>query len=50
VIRPGEVVELSMTSASEIQGLADDLAARLASEHLTAVPVGRLMRDAGVSA
>jgi hypothetical protein len=50
VIRPGEVVELSMTSASEIQRLADDLAARLASEHLTAVPVGRLMRDAGVSA
>ncbi len=50
VLRPGEVVELGMTSASEISKLSNALAGRLAAEHLTAVPVGRLMRDAGVSA
>jgi UDP-glucose 4-epimerase len=49
VLRPGEVVELSMTSASEIQSLSDALAHRLAIEHLRAVPVGRLIRDAGAS-
>jgi UDP-glucose 4-epimerase len=48
-LHAGEVVELSMTSGSEIQTLTDALAERLAVEHLTAVPVGRLMRDAGAS-
>ena len=50
VLRPGEVVELRMTSSSEIEALANALAHRLSVEHLTAVPVGRLMQDAGAPA
>jgi hypothetical protein len=49
LLRPGEVVELTVRSPFEVQGLADELAAKLRAEHLRAVPVGRLMRDAGAS-
>jgi hypothetical protein len=49
VLRPGEVVELTVRSPSEVQPLVDELARRLRNEHLRAVPVGRLMRDAGAS-
>jgi UDP-glucose 4-epimerase len=49
LLRPGEVVELTVRSPFEMQGLADELAAKLSAEHLRAVPVGRLMRDAGAS-
>jgi hypothetical protein len=49
VLRPGEVVELTVRSAREVQPLVDELASKLRAEHLRAVPVGRLMRDAGAS-
>ncbi|MBV9195023.1 MAG: NAD-dependent epimerase/dehydratase family protein [Solirubrobacterales bacterium] len=48
-LRPGEVVELTLTGPAEVQ-LVAALSRQLANEHLTAVPVGRLMRDAGSSA
>jgi hypothetical protein len=48
-LRPGEVVELTVTRDGQLPVLVDELARRLQGEHLTAVPVGRLMRDAGVS-
>ena len=46
-LRAGEVVELTPSSPSEVKPLLDKLAAQLRSERLQAVPVGRLMRDAG---
>jgi hypothetical protein len=49
VLRPGEVVELTLRNAAQVQPLVDALAAKLRAEHLRAVPVGRLMRDAGAS-
>jgi hypothetical protein len=50
LLRPGEVVELTMTSAAQVQPFVDVLARKLNSEHLTAVPVGKLMGDAGAPA
>ncbi len=47
LLRPGEVVELNVRELSQVQPLIDALAAKLSAEHLNAVPVGRLMRDAG---
>jgi hypothetical protein len=49
VLRPGEVVELTLRDAAQVQPLVNELAAKLRAEHLRAVPVGRLMRDAGAS-
>ncbi|MBV9466621.1 MAG: hypothetical protein JO169_10955 [Solirubrobacterales bacterium] len=46
-LRAGEVVELSWTSRSEVQGLLGRLVRELRDDHLAAVPVGRLLRDAG---
>jgi UDP-N-acetylglucosamine:LPS N-acetylglucosamine transferase len=46
-LRAGEVVELKPTSPSDVKPLLDKLAAQLRSQHLEAVPVGRLMHDAG---
>jgi hypothetical protein len=47
LLRPGEVVELTVRRESEVRSLVDALAAKLRAEHLRAVSVGRLMRDAG---
>jgi UDP-N-acetylglucosamine:LPS N-acetylglucosamine transferase len=49
LLRPGEVVELTVRQPAEVSTLVDELAARLRAEHLSAVPVGRLMRDAGAT-
>jgi hypothetical protein len=46
-LRAGEVVELTPSSPSAVKPLLDKLVAQLLSQHLEAVPVGRLIRDAG---
>ncbi len=46
-LHPGEVVELSVTSPSQFEPLLAKLLAGLREDHLDAVPVGRLMHDAG---
>jgi UDP-glucose 4-epimerase len=48
-LRPGEVVEFSIGSARALQPLLGKLLEGLREEHLTAVPIGRLMQDAGKS-
>ena len=48
-LRPGEVVEMSVANARDAAALIKKLRGQLASEHLNAVPVSRLMHDAGVS-
>ena len=48
-LRAGEVVELSVSGETQLSPLVDELASELRSQHLTAVPVGQLMRDAGNS-
>ena len=45
-LRPGEVVEFKLASASQLQPLAAKLVRSLRADHLRAVPVGRLMHDA----
>ena len=45
-LRPGEVVEFNVASAEALQPLLAKLLEGLREEHLTAVPVGRLMQDA----
>ncbi len=46
-LRAGEVVELVLTPTTNVIALVDKLRGKLDSEHLAAVPVGRLIRDAG---
>ncbi len=46
-LHPGEVVEFSVASASQLAPLLDKLVNGLDEDHLAAVPVGRLIRDAG---
>jgi hypothetical protein len=46
-LRPGEVVEFSVANAQALQPLLAKLLEGLHEEHLTAVPIGRLMQDAG---
>jgi hypothetical protein len=48
-LRPGEVVEVTVTSVNELQPLLAKLLYGLRTDHLSAVSVGRLMRDAGTS-
>jgi hypothetical protein len=48
-LHPGEVVEIAATNGSDLQSTIDRLSSQLEAQHLTPVPVGRLMRDAGVS-
>jgi UDP-glucose 4-epimerase len=48
-LRAGEVVELTLTPTTNVAELVDKLRMRLAAEHLAAVPVGRLIRDAGLA-
>jgi hypothetical protein len=45
-LRPGEVVEFNVANASGLQPLLSKLLSGLHHEHLAAVPIGRLMRDA----
>ena len=49
-LRPGEVVEFSLANPAELQPLLDKLLSGLREDHLAAVSVGRLMRDADRSA
>jgi UDP-glucose 4-epimerase len=49
-LRAGEVIELSLSNPSQLSSRVQQLDDVLRAQHLTAVPVGRLMRDAGVSA
>jgi hypothetical protein len=49
-LRAGEVVELSVANASQLDPLLTKLRQALDAEHLTAVPVGRLMHDAASTA
>jgi hypothetical protein len=48
-LRAGEVVEISATSAANLAWIFDKLARDLATDHLSAVPVSRLMHDAASS-
>jgi hypothetical protein len=46
-LRPGEVVEIVGTR--DVGSIVSKLRSELATEHLAAVPVGRLIRDASES-
>jgi UDP-glucose 4-epimerase len=46
-IHPGEVIELSVPRSGNATGLVRKLRQELHSEHLSAVPVGRLIHDSG---
>ena len=46
-LRPGQVVEVTVTKASQLGPLVEKLLTRLREDHLAAVSVGRLMHDAG---
>ncbi len=48
-LHAGEVIELTLTSPRQVSSLVAKLDSRLATEHLQAVPVGQLIRDAGSS-
>ncbi len=48
-LRPGEVVEVAITSQRQLMPLLGKLLFGLHADHLAAVPVGRLVRDAGTS-
>jgi UDP-glucose 4-epimerase len=48
-LHAGEVVELGV-NPSDVQPILNNLAHKLRTEHLDAVPVGQLIHDAGVSA
>jgi UDP-glucose 4-epimerase len=49
-LRPGEVVEFKLVNPNALPSLVGKLLSGLREEHLAAVPVGRLMRDADRSA
>jgi len=49
-LHAGEVIELTLTSSRQLPALVGRLDQRLLTEHLQAVPVGQLMRDAGSTA
>jgi hypothetical protein len=48
-LHPGEVVEVVVTGRSQATQVVHNLIAGLQAQHLAAVPVGRLLRDAGSS-
>ncbi|MHB8657784.1 MAG: NAD-dependent epimerase/dehydratase family protein [Solirubrobacteraceae bacterium] len=48
-IHAGEVIELAMPQAAQMLPLLQRLHSALRARHLSAVPVGRLIRDAGAS-
>jgi processive 1,2-diacylglycerol beta-glucosyltransferase len=49
-LHAGEVVELTLSQSGDVALLAQRLEDALIANHLSAVPVGRLMQDAGVRA
>jgi hypothetical protein len=49
-LRAGEVIEVAVSSPAQLQSLMAKLLPELSADHLTAVSVGRLMRDAGLPA
>ncbi len=49
-LHAGEVIELSVSSSRALSAFVAKLDRRLTTEHLRAVPVGQLLRDAGASA
>jgi hypothetical protein len=49
-LRPGEVIEVNVSSAAEVDTTVAKLVSGLEQEHLSAVPVGRLLRDASTAA
>ena len=49
-LRPGEVIEVNVSSPVQLQSLMAKLLPQLRADHLAAVSVGRLMRDAGLPA
>jgi UDP-glucose 4-epimerase len=49
-LRPGEVIQLSVSSDQQFQQVLGKLVFGLREGHLAAVPVGQLMRDAGPAA
>jgi UDP-N-acetylglucosamine:LPS N-acetylglucosamine transferase len=48
-LHAGEVIELNLTGSRQVESLVAKLDSRLVTEHLQAVPVGQLIRDAGSS-
>ncbi len=48
-LRAGEVVEINLSNPSQLPPELDKLVDELRADHLAAVPVGRLMRDADTS-
>jgi hypothetical protein len=46
-LRSGEVVELTVSKAAQLLPLLDKLDGQLITQGLYAVPVGRLLHDAG---
>jgi hypothetical protein len=48
-LRPGEVIEVSVSSSAQMTHVLSKLLYGLEIRHLSAVQVGRLMRDAGTS-
>jgi hypothetical protein len=46
VLRPGQVVELSVSNTNDLLTMVGQLRRRLDAQHLAAVPVGRLLHDA----
>jgi hypothetical protein len=48
-LRAGELIELRAASAAQLLPLLARLRGQLRTQHLRAVPIGRLMHDAGVS-
>ncbi len=49
LLRPGEVVEITVTGRPQLAWELERLARSLRADHLTGVPVGRLMHDARAS-
>jgi UDP-glucose 4-epimerase len=48
-LHAGEVIELTISGSQDSLPLLEKLRSQLAADHLAAVPVGRLMRDAGAT-
>jgi hypothetical protein len=48
-LHPGELVQVSLTQTSDVATIVQRLQDALRADRLAAVPVGRLMRDAGAS-
>ena len=48
-VHAGEVIEVTVTGSQQVPALVNKLDRRLHTEHLSAVPVGQLLRDAGAT-